>query len=336
MKAREGDFVKTSDGIIFDVKGLVHPMGKVIAFIRFTPDAKGNRKRKGISYSKVYPLQERYKLLKERFPQYLVHDPVFDEWLCEVPIRKVKKHYKPIGYLLRLRRKRRLNKVETQALQFAELLKRQANVPWNKLGVSGSLLAGLYTPNSDTDLIVYGSQNCRKVHEALRVLVQDKTSQVRAYNLEELKSLFDFRSKDTAMRFEDFVRTESRKVFQGKFSQRDYFVRCVKDWNEVSERYGSVRYNPVGYAKIRARVIDDLESLFTPCSYKIGGVEILEGPRVESVDEIASFRGRFCEQAKSGEAVIAQGKVERVQKIGQREYYRLLLGNKPSDHMILA
>lgn len=58
---------------------------------------------------------------------------------------------------------------------------------------------------------------------------------------------------------------------------------------------------------------------------------------INQIEEIASFRGRFCEQARNGETVIAQGKVEQVTDRKQnREYFRLLLGNKPSDYMLLA
>jgi predicted nucleotidyltransferase len=166
--------------------------------------------------------------------------------------------------------------------------------------------------------------------------LEDKKSPVEPYSHDGLRRLFDFRSKDTVTSFEDFVRTESRKVLQGTFMERDYFIRFVKDWNEVEEEYGTMQYKSVGYAKIKATVVDDSEMIFTPCCYKISDVEFLEGSSVESVEAIVSFRGRFCEQAKNGEIVIAQGKVERVQKLGEREHYRLLLGNKTSDHMILA
>jgi hypothetical protein len=336
MKAREGDLIETLDGNIFDVKGLVHPPRKIVAFIRFTPDPKGDRKRGGITYRKVYPLYERYSLLRERFPQYLLFDPVFDEQICEVSIEAVKHHFKPINGLRRLRRKDVLDEAETQALEFARLLKRNTDVSWSKLGISGSLLVGLHTPTSDIDPIVYGSKSCHRVYLALKSLLENEKSLVKPYSLDELRKLFDFRSKDTAMSFEDFVRTESRKVLQGTFMGRDYFLRFVKDWNEVEEEYGIVRYKSVGYARIKATVIDDSEMIFTPCCYKIEDVKFLDGTRVESIEEIVSFRGRFCEQARNGETVVAQGKVERVQKLGEREHYRLLLGNKTSDYMILV
>jgi predicted nucleotidyltransferase len=315
---------------------MVHPPGKVVAFIRFVPDPKGDRERNGKTYRKVYALPERYALLKQAFPQYLVYDQVFNEHLCEVHVKTVKHHYKPVDRLRDLRQEDKLDEAESQALCFVELLKENANVPWSKMGVSGSILVKFHTEASDIDPIVYGSETCYKVCSALGSLLERKESPVKPYSLKELKELFDFRSKDTAMPFEDFVRTESRKVLQGKFMGRDYFIRFVKDWNEIGEKYGTILYKPVGYAKVKATVVDDSEAIFTPCCYKIDNVEVLEGKRIEAIEEIVSFRGRFCEQAKKGETVIAQGKVEKLQKEGEREHYRLLLGNKASDHMVLA
>jgi len=333
---REGDLIETEDGPIFDVKGLIHPPWRIVAFIRFVRDPKGNRKRHGITYRKVYALSERYALLKEAFSQYLVYDPVFDEHLCEVPVNAVKHHYKPVDHLRSLRREDKPDEVEAQALLFTKLLKETAGVPWSQLGVSGSILVKLHTPTSDIDPVVYGSKSCDRVYSALKSLLESKKSSIRPYRPDELKKLFDFRSRDTATSFEDFVRTESRKVLQGMFMGRDYFVRFVKGWNEVGEEYGTVRYKTAGYARIKARVVDDSEMIFTPCCYRIEDVKVIDGARVEPIEEIVSFRGRFCEQARKGETVIAQGKVERVQKLGEREHYRLLLGNKISDHMILA
>ena len=46
---------------------------------------------------------------------------------------------------------------------------------------------------------------------------------------------------------------------------------------------------------------------------------------------------RFCQQAKTGEAVVVQGKVEHVKDTrNYHEHYRLIIGNKPSDFMALS
>jgi predicted nucleotidyltransferase len=337
FKTREGDFIENSEGSIFDVKGTIHPPDRIIAYLRYFLDEEGERRKQGKPYSKVYDLSKRYALLEKRYPQYLLYDPVFDEKLCEVPVDIVENLYKPTEKLRKLRNSGGLDVLESLALQLAELLKNAASIPWNAIGVSGSIMVGLHTPVSDIDPVVYRSENCRKVFSALKNLLDEEHGPFKPYTRKELKDLFDFRSKDTIMSFEDFVRSESRKVLQGKFFQRDYFIRFVKDWSEVDEKYGDVRYVNVGYARIEATVVDDSESIFTPCTYKVSDVSVLEGSQVRQVEEIASFRGRFCEQARESEVVIAQGKVERVTDIRQdREYFRLLLGNKPSDCMILA
>jgi len=336
MRAREGDILKDLNGIIFDVKGLVHPPSKVIAFPRFIPDSGGDRKHESIAYRKIYKISERFKFLERNFPHYIVHDPDFDETLCEVPIESMKKHYQPNNRLMELRCSKRLDLVEKDALEFLKLLKDYSNVSWSKIGVTGSLLVNLHTPSSDIDPIVYGSQNCLKVYSALQSMLKNADTSIKPYTREDLKALFDFRSKDTSMNFEDFVRVESRKVLQGKFKSRDYFIRFVKDWDEIDEKYGDIHYKNVGYARVKAVVEDDLEDIFTPCTYKIKNVDVLDGVHFP-IEEIASFRGRFCEQARNGEVIIAQGKVEKVRDSRQnREYFRLLLGSKPSDYMILG
>jgi len=195
-------------------------------------------------------------------------------------------------------------------------------------------MVNLHTVSSDIDLIVYGSRNCRRVYSAIKGLLKDSSCPLKPYSLDELRRLFDFRSKDTLMNFEDFVRVESRKILQGKFMQTDYYIRFVKDWNEIEENYGDVRYKNFGYGKIEATVIDDSESIFTPCTYKIENVKVLEGPNAEPIMEVASFRGRFCEQARKGEKIVAQGKIEQVIKKDGTVYYRLLIGNRPIDYLI--
>jgi predicted nucleotidyltransferase len=227
--------------------------------------------------------------------------------------------------------------LERKAVQLAEALKEEADIPWSAIGISGSVLVGLHTSKSDIDPVVYGVENCRKAYAALENLLKDGESHFKPYSREELQALFDFRSKDTIMNFEDFARLERRKAFQGMFDGTDYFIRFVKDWNQINEQYGDICYKNSGYAKITATIADDSEALFTPCTYTIENVKVAEGPKLEPILEIASFRGRFCEQALKGEVVTAQGKIERV--TGKRqyyEYYRIIVGNKPTDYMILS
>lgn len=336
MRAREGDLIKTENQVIFDVKGLVHPPNKIIAFPRYIPSVEGTRSSQQSYYAKIYSFRERFDFLEQNMPDLIVHDPVFDETLCEVPISRVEEHLKPVEKLSLLRQSATIGVLERKAVRLAESLKDRASLPWNAVGVSGSVLTGLYTSKSDIDPVVYGADNCRRAYLALKELLKDSNSKFEPYTHDELKVLFDFRSKDTAMQFEEFVRLESRKAFQGMFDGTDYFVRFVKDWSEVNEQYGSICYKNSGYSRVTATVIDDSEALFTPCTYAIENVRNISGPKLEPITEIVSFRGRFCEQAEKNEEIEAQGKIECVTKRNRKTHYRIILGNTPSDYMVLS
>jgi predicted nucleotidyltransferase len=336
MKAREGDLIKTKQGVIFDVKGTVHPPNKIIAFPRYIPTPQGTRKSKSATYGKIYNLNERFQYLQKNQPDLIVFDPVFGETLCEVPTNRITHRYQPQQKLAKLQTKKHPTTLESKAFQLTQKLRQKANIPQNAIGISGSIMAGLTTKKSDIDPLVYGVENCRKAYTALQELLKDSDSGFKPYSKGELQELFNFRSKDTQMSFEDFAAVETSKAFQGKFLGTDYFIRFVKDWNETSEQYGDVRYKNSGYAKITATIADTTDSLFTPCTYRLQDVQVVGGPKLEPITEIASFRGRFCEQTANGEAIEAQGKAELVTDTrNSTEHYRLILGNKPSDYMVL-
>jgi len=337
MKAREGDLIRTHNNIVFDVKGLVHPPGKVVAFPRFIPQEGGTRKDQQATYGKVYSLNDRFEYLQQNHPELIVYDEVFGETLCQVPLTEIAKHYQPIEKLDELRKAKTRLPIEEKALQLAEQLGEKTGIPWDSIGISGSIMAGLTTQTSDIDPIVYGEANSRKAYAALQELRKEEDSGFRPYTQEELRVLYDFRFRDTQMQFEDFERVESRKAFQGMFRGVEYFVRFVKDWAEVPQVYGEVTYQNSGYCKILTNAIDTTEALFTPCTYGVGAVVMLQGPRLSPIETITSFRGRFCLQAAVGEHIEAQGKVELVtDKKSGRQHYRLILGNKPQDYMVLT
>jgi predicted nucleotidyltransferase len=340
MKAREGDLIKTKSNVVFDVKGLVHPPNKIIAFPRFIPSPQGSRRGKDALYGKVYSLGDRFRYLQENHPDLIVFDPVFGETLCEVPIEQITEHYQPTEKLAEIRTSKNLSTLENKALQLATTLKEKSGIPWSAIGISGSIMAGLTNEKSDIDPLVYGVENSRKAYAALKELLKTEDSGFKPYTRGELKTLFDFRSKDTQMSFEDFLLVESRKAFQGMFMGTDYFIRFVKEWSETTEQYGDVCYSNSGYAKITANIADSSDSLFTPCTYQLKDIAVVEGPKLAPIEEIVSFRGRFCEELpttlRESPTVEAQGKVELVtDNKTSATHYRLIIGGRPTDYMVI-
>ena len=330
-RTREGDFLETHAGLIFDVKGLTHPPGHVVAFLRYYPDPLGTRIRRGVKYSKVYSLKARLKLLEERFPEFLRYDEVFERTMSEVPVSRIKTYYEPSVYLRVLSKRRDLDPVEQDAVDFADEIRREAGVPKESIGVTGSVLVQLHRKDSDIDLVCYGSREARRVYSALGRLLEDPESAIEPYDHSGLRKLFAFRKKDTELPYSDFVRVEARKKLQGTYRGRDYYVRLLKGWVEIPYRYGELRYKPMGRTEITAVVSDDSENIFTPCRYPLREVHVSSGVDLP-IREVVSFRGRFCEQARKGETVEAAGEVERVEgRLGV--YYQLILGSHKQDFL---
>lgn len=335
LRAREGDFLETNEHLIFDVKGLIHPPDRLIAYLRYYPDSNGDRIRGNQRFSKIYPISERYEFLRKFFPQYLFFDSVSKSMLQAIPLDFIKKRYDPAQKLREIVRKGAQDSVEKDVMAFGNIIKEASGIPFEKLGISGSVLVSLHKDGSDIDLVVYGSRNCRKAYEALEHLLDDSKSLVRKYDMKGLRNMFDFRVKSAPVSFRDFVKYEKRKRLQGYFKTRDFFIRFVKDWDEISEEYGDFLYEPIGRCKVQGIVIDESEAIFTPCKYILGKSKVMSGVKVKAIQEIVSYRGRFCEQARAGESISASGKIELVKSKDGEKYYRLLLGGNDRDFMVL-
>jgi uncharacterized protein len=277
----------------------------------------------------LYHFDEQERLLRT-YPQYLALDPIFQVTLQSVPKSRIRRVYDPSLRLKELAEKP--GGIEADAVAFTGLIQRVAGIPWSAVGVTGSILIGLHINTSDLDISIFGSRNCREVYKALGSL-RERQSEVQRFDSNGIEELYRQRVPDTPMPFDDFARLESNKVCQGLFRQRPYFIRFIKKAQEAAERYGDIQYSALGQSTITATIVDDREAIFTPCKYGIADVRIVEGPPAP-ISEIVSFRGRFCEQARTGECVHASGTVERLQYTSGEIRHRLLLGNSFRDTML--
>jgi uncharacterized protein len=329
----ESHYLETREGLFFAVKGLVHPPDRILGCLRYAPDPKGDRRKDGRRYRRLYHFAEQEQFLQAEYPHYLAFDPTCGVILQSVPRARVQRSYDPRQSLQDLLQAER-DPVQDDAVAFASALRQEAHIPWTGLGISGSLLIGVHTLHSDLDVTVYGTQPSWAVHRALKQLLAEEAGPIRKYDRRGVETLYAERVADTRMAFDDFVKTEKDKVMQGQFRGRSYFIRFLREPAEVGEDYGDFYYTPLGRAGIKATVTDASESIFTPCRYRLAAAQSVAGAAVNKLAEIVSYRGRFCEQAQAGDRIQARGTVEQVEARDGRVWQRLLLGNHPDDIML--
>ena len=337
-EAIESYYLETREGFFFAVKGLEHPPHLWIAVVRYVPDREtGTREKNGDFYRRLYNFREQEQWIKEFCPQYRTYDPVFQTTLQSVPRLLVRNVYNPRLKLQELAQAITRDRVEEDVVAFARFLENEARVPESALGVTGSVLIGMHTECSDMDIAAFGENDCRKVYRALQRLLADPScTELRRLDAVEVEELFARRVVDTKMEFGDFANLEGQKANQGIFRGRPYFIRFIQEPSEAGVVYGQFHYTPIGPETIQATVVESRDSIFTPCRYGLAGSKTSGKERIQDLDQIVSFRGRFCDQARTGDRILATGTLEQVRDGLGIVRHRLLLGNSREDTMIVT
>jgi predicted nucleotidyltransferase len=333
ISAREGDFIETTEGLIFDVKGLLHPPDRVIAFLRYYPASQGKREREKQRYDKVYHLAERFDILRKHYPQYLYTDAVFGQELQGVPHTSVKQIYQPQESLLQLRKLEKRDTLQQDVVTFADIIVQNTTIIDNSLGISGSVQVNLHGQTSDIDLVVYGCREARAVQLALRRAHLTPEEGISGYNLDSYRPVYNLRWSGTGIPIDKMLLVDGPKAMHGVFGGHHYFIRAVLKWDEIQEQYGDCKYRQIGQASARCTITDDRDGLFTPCRYEIDDVKLVKGTIEVELREIVSFRGRFAEQVRQDEEAFVQGTVEIVE-CGRERWGRFVLGGQPTDILL--
>jgi predicted nucleotidyltransferase len=323
----EGDYIETVDGLLFAVKGVHHPPGLTIAYLRYMPNPRGERGRNGRRYDRLYDLEHTDDILRRKFPQYLNRIEEKNLILQSVPSKCVLRRHDPREKLSEIIEKPEgdLRKTITK---LAESLQ-DKGVPRKTIGVSGSLLIDLAGSDSDVDIIVYGKENGRKAYEALRELRNEAADWITAYDEETVTSVVWSRWADSGLDLRKLSALETQKILHGRVDGRDYFFRLLKLPHEVEIEDVS---KPLSVVRLNARITDAEEAIFAPCSYQIEDCKYLDSRGLPIASQILSYRGKYTEQAVKGDIVEVRGTLEEIVTMGERSF-RVILGRK-GDYMI--
>jgi predicted nucleotidyltransferase len=323
----EGDYVETDEGLFFAVKGIHHPEGLVIAYLRYVPDPRGTRVRGSKHYRRVYSLDETYAYLSEHYPQYLNYIDEKELTLQSVPFGRISCIYSPRVHLQALM-ERPESELEETITNFAFFLSEDSQIPITGIGVSGSVLIGMAHSSSDVDLIVYGIKTGWKVYESLKRLRVDQ-DWIQPYSHENIQEILENRWGDSGLGLEKMIDLETRKILHGLVDGRDYFIRLVRKPEETAREITS---RPHGKVKLRAKVVDASSSILTPCEYHIEDCTLMGGDNSIEVTHLVSYRGKFTEQVVEGDLVEARGTLEGV-VYEDETIYRLMMGDS-EDYLV--
>ncbi len=313
----EGSYVEVKDGAIFAVKGVSHPPKGVIAVPKYL--------RTEGSTIKLNSFNASMDFLRRHFCEFLVYDEYIGQEVPLVSFEEIKRVYDPVNGKNSLRK----DAASSIALRMTGLIVEKSGIGSDFIGVSGSILLGLYNESSDVDIVVYGIENCLKVYDALKLMRESNVTSCLSGNA--LEKVLESRS-DTCVESVIWEMHERRKLTNGVFMGRPYTLKLVPFPEEFWDKYGERSFKEIGRSTIHFQANDASKGIFTPCRYDVDVIGVIDGPDISAkVSSIVSFRSRFAEQLRDGEVGIASGRLE----ISSDGELRLFIGNDPKDFLMV-
>lgn len=324
----EGYFIITKDNLIFEVKGVVHPRNRVIAYLRYVPNISEDSESI-TGYEKVYALHEREKYLQANYPSYLWFSKPHGRVVQSVPNDKIKSILNPMDCLKNLRNSiDNVSDLELASVSLSERLVKFTSIELSDIGITGSQLVGIAREDSDIDLVVYGSDTCRRFYSNLSRNI-DLIRGIKRYTGNLLDEHVTFRwgaHEDRRLVLQEIERS---KILQGLFEGYHFFVRLVKFPDNINYTYGDISFKMMSQKLVTGKIMDDADAIFTPCEY------LVECNEMSNLKKLVSYRGRFTEQITKSEFFEAQGRLEMVTNHKEKEQYlQLVLGELPTDYLV--
>jgi hypothetical protein len=339
QQVRTRDFIYTSDDLYFASTNYLHPEDKINAFLRYIPDPNGDREKNGKRYRKVGS-KEAYTYLRENHPDYLYFCDVTNVEMMGVPLDKVEKIIKPENRLMGLKKTFESGgnvknpELIKKLMDIADFFHYMADIPYENLGISGSILPGLQKENSsDLDFVVYGLDNHRRAIAAFKenrgkeayIKDVDKYITVEGITDDYWDFVYNKRMSDESLTKEEFKWYENRKANRGTIDGTLFDILATKDYSEITGVWGDTVYEPQGIAQIECDIVSALGAYDNPSLYTIENVKLIDGVDFD-LSEVVSFTHTYAGEVIDGEHVVAKGKVEKVIVNGETSHYRLVVG----------
>ncbi len=280
LRTRLRDFIITHDDWLFAVADYCHTEG-VRSILRYVPDPQGKRGTHK-KYRKL-DFDEAFEFMKTSRPEW-VKDVHIVPWDC------VKEILAP---------NQKLPLVAKKNSKVGAIVRTLESIPPNKMGVTGSLLAGLENESSDIDFIVYG----RAWFRARDIIARAKKEKNNITEISDEMWRDIYKKRKPELSFDEFLVHELRKGNRGMVGDTYFDLLYVRDWEEIRP---CLRGQDIGFETIEAVVTNADFAFDSPAIYKIQHPEI---------SYVLSYTHTYAGQALVGERIEALGMVEVVGKM---------------------
>jgi predicted nucleotidyltransferase len=277
------DFIETPDGLLFAVLSGTEESGRIPAYLRY------RRTPKGLQKIATAEAPEALSAHGSRYYFDSVSRAIRLQGVARVDIHRV---FRARERTLQILNDDPLDPV----LEAAQKLLRfifDGTVRPEMVGVTGSLLIGAQTPESDIDLVVYDRTSFERVRS--RVLEGIQTAMLDQLSAKDWSEAHARRG--ASLTLEEYLRHEQRKGNKALIHGIKFDLTLLDSSQEEPEPAKS----KAGSIDLRATVTDATEAFGFPARYRVDHPEIFE---------VLAFSQTYAGQAFEGERIRVRGRLE--------------------------
>jgi predicted nucleotidyltransferase len=325
---RDRDIFRDHQNRLFIVLGFIQPSGRVLSYLKYVPDRAGTWKTKDLQYKRIFwgsvdSALEGLAILPE---SYIVLDNHFGTNLVEPPHDAIAEWYSPEQRLDEILRST-IDSLEELTKHAAEFLHDEIGVPFDRLGVAGSILWKGHSPaHSDVNMNIYGFGTAWSLFEKF-----ERTESFR--NQTRLRSLPEW--KHAIKRVSDRVPVLGQSDLQALFARRNALCigdRCIGITpvlypDEAPIIHGTESYTTLIHEPIRlGATIENIDyGIFHPAIYGITPIAYNES----AITRIMVYDGAFGGLFSADDSVEVSGTLQKVTTSKDSgEFYQIMVGTK--------
>jgi len=335
------DYFRDAKDRICQVLTWLHPSDKKLCIVKYDLGTSYWTSREtGLQYKRIlksYSLeghQDNLELIKKIEPSYLYTSIVFGVDFLAVPIDKIKHYYYPEERLQEIldEGKGHVNDdIEHQVKKLTELLNVHLNIPFENMGITGSILWKAQTEKSDIDFIVYGNDYAQDFNDRFPVIYD---SYPGITPMTEAKTRRYVRSMSNKSGLSEKITRKyiAMKTWLGMFGKTNLSLIFSPKANELPFSYGDQIFEPLEPITLKCTITNTDFGFAYPAIYEISDCEILSELKENKdlpINRIFSFEGALTGYFRKDDVVIVRGLLERVTETKtNKQFYQIILGTK--------
>ena len=295
------DFIETPDGLVFAVLSGIEESGRIPAYLRYRRSDAGLQK---------VATTDALSVLNHHGSRFYFDSDSRAVRLQGVALGDVHRIYRARERTQEILSKRPDDPISRSAQNLLKFLL-DGTVSTVCMGVTGSLLIGAQTLQSDIDLVVYDRVNFDRMRQ--RVLEGIEIGVLQDLSPEDWSEAHARRG--ATLTLEEYLRHEKRKgnkaLIDGVKFDLTLLDLSLKEPKPAKHKEGSM--------DLRATVIDAHESFGFPARYRVNHPDIFE---------VLAFSQTYAGQAVEGEKIWVRGRLEVLHN-GQK---RIVVGQDREAH----